>query len=206
MGLCLPHFRKVLALITQPPLLRILVQAQQAKLKTTLADLSEVIRKYDYRNTTEAALAMERGEVDGGLSSWNTLKRTRPGWIEKEDLNLLVQYATERHPDLGNVPTALEVAQSSEGRRALAFYVSGAELGRSLVMPPGVPAWTATDLVPDEGMQAWDAADGTRPPVAQLPGRVELRVMERNGAWARVAAANGWSGWVDGRLLRPLGG
>jgi tripartite-type tricarboxylate transporter receptor subunit TctC len=35
---------------------------------------------------------------------------------------------------------ALEVAQSSEGRRALAFYVSGAELGRSLVMPPGVPA------------------------------------------------------------------
>ena len=28
----------------------------------------------------------------------------------------------------------------SEGRRALAFYVSGAELGRSLVMPPGVPA------------------------------------------------------------------
>src|SRR6202048_932278 len=35
---------------------------------------------------------------------------------------------------------ALEVAQSSEGRRALAFHVSGAELGRSLVMPPGVPA------------------------------------------------------------------
>jgi tripartite-type tricarboxylate transporter receptor subunit TctC len=35
---------------------------------------------------------------------------------------------------------ALEVAQSSEGRRALAFHVSGAELGRSLMMPPGVPA------------------------------------------------------------------
>jgi hypothetical protein len=53
MGLCLPHFRKVLALTTQPPFLRILVQVQQTKLETTLADLSEVIRKYDYRNTTE---------------------------------------------------------------------------------------------------------------------------------------------------------
>ena len=54
MGLCLPHFRKVLALTTQAPLLRILVQAQEAKLEKTLADLSEVIRKYDYRNKDEA--------------------------------------------------------------------------------------------------------------------------------------------------------
>jgi hypothetical protein len=53
MGLCLPHFRKVLALVTQPPLLRILVQSHQAKLESTLADLSEVIRKYDYRNKDE---------------------------------------------------------------------------------------------------------------------------------------------------------
>ena len=27
-----------------------------------------------------------------------------------------------------------------EGRAALAFYISGAELGRSLVAPPGIPA------------------------------------------------------------------
>ena len=54
MGLCLPHFRKVLALTTKPSSLRNLLQTHQAKLEITLADLSEVIRKYDYRNTTEA--------------------------------------------------------------------------------------------------------------------------------------------------------
>jgi tripartite-type tricarboxylate transporter receptor subunit TctC len=51
-----------------------------------------------------------------------------------------VQYGAERHPDLRNVPTALEATQTAEGRRAFAFYISGAELGRSLVMPPEVPA------------------------------------------------------------------
>ena len=93
-----------------------------------------------YPGSTQGMMAMERGEVDGGLSSWNTLKRTRPSWIEKGDVNLLVQYGAERHPDLRNVPTALEVTQTAEGRRAFAFYISGAELGRSLVMPPDVPA------------------------------------------------------------------
>jgi hypothetical protein len=52
-GLCLPHFRQVLRR-TQAQLVRALVGAQEAKLARTLADLSEVIRKYDYRNMGEA--------------------------------------------------------------------------------------------------------------------------------------------------------
>jgi tripartite-type tricarboxylate transporter receptor subunit TctC len=92
-----------------------------------------------YPGSAQAMMAMERGEVDGALTSWNTLKRTRPGWIENHEINLLLQYATERHPDLRDVPNVLEVAETPEGRRALAFYVTGAGIGRSLMMPPGVP-------------------------------------------------------------------
>ena len=93
-----------------------------------------------YPGSTQGMLAMERGEVDGGLTSWNTIKRTKQSWIANRDLNILVQFANTRHSDLPNVPTALEPAATEEGKRILAFYISGAELGRSLLAPPGIPA------------------------------------------------------------------
>jgi tripartite-type tricarboxylate transporter receptor subunit TctC len=99
-----------------------------------------------YPGSTQGMLAMERGEVDGGLTSWNTLKRTKPAWLANRDVNILVQHANERHPDLRDVPTLLELARTPEGRQALAFYVSGAELGRSLLAPPDLPADRVTVL------------------------------------------------------------
>lgn len=93
-----------------------------------------------YPSSTAGMLAMERGEVDGALTSWNTLKRTRQQWLQNRDINVLVQYGAERHPDMPNIPTVLEVAKAPEGRAALAFYIGGAELGRSLTAPPGLPA------------------------------------------------------------------
>jgi tripartite-type tricarboxylate transporter receptor subunit TctC len=93
-----------------------------------------------YPSSTAGMLAMERGEVDGGLTSWNTLKRTRQHWLAAGDINVLVQYAAQRHPEMPSVPAVLELASTPEGKAALAFYVSGAELGRSLVAPPGLPA------------------------------------------------------------------
>jgi tripartite-type tricarboxylate transporter receptor subunit TctC len=92
-----------------------------------------------YPSSTEGMLAMERGEVDGALTSWNTIKRNKQEWISNHDLNVLVQYAPERHPELSNIPTVLETAKTPEGRAALAFYIGGAELGRSLAAPPGLP-------------------------------------------------------------------
>jgi SH3-like domain-containing protein len=52
-------------------------------------------------------------------------------------------------------------------------------------------------------MAAWEAPDPARPPVAALSERVELIVVAQAGAWAQVRGANGWTGWVDGRLLVP---
>jgi hypothetical protein len=50
-------------------------------------------------------------------------------------------------------------------------------------------------------MAAWDAPDPSRPPIYNLPERLELVVDSRSGAWALVRAVNGWRGWVDGRRL-----
>ena len=67
------------------------------------------------------------------------MSRTKQGWIRDHDVNILVQFTTKRHPQLSGIPTLLEMATTGEGRRALSFYVSGAEIGRSLLAPPGVP-------------------------------------------------------------------
>ena len=59
-----------------------------------------------------------------------------------------------------------------------------------------------THVVPPDGMPAWGAPDPAAEPIATLAGGVELRVVGESGAWARVVGANGWEGWVDGRLLQ----
>ena len=64
--------------------------------------------------------------------------------------------------------------------------------------------WQPTHAVPAGGLPAWNAPDPAAPPVTQVAERLLVRVLESNGAWARVVFENGWSGWLDGRRLTPL--
>jgi tripartite-type tricarboxylate transporter receptor subunit TctC len=93
-----------------------------------------------YPGSNQGMLAMERGEVDGGFTSWNTIKRTKQDWLARHDINILVQYALEKGPDLPDVPTVVETGLTEEGRQALAFFASGGAVGRSILAPPGIPA------------------------------------------------------------------
>jgi len=93
-----------------------------------------------YEGASAALLAMERGETDGAYTSWNTIKTSKSGWHKNNDINILVQYSMERHPDLANVPTMVELAQSDDDKKLLAIYASGAVVGRSVLTTPGVPA------------------------------------------------------------------
>lgn len=93
-----------------------------------------------YPGSTQGMMAAESGEVDGALTSWNTLKRTKSNELAKGEFAVLVQYGLERHPDLPNVPAVVEIAGTEEGKKILGFYASGGEIGRSIVAPPGLPA------------------------------------------------------------------
>ena len=93
-----------------------------------------------YPGSTQGMMAAEAGEVDGALTSWNTLKRTKSQMLASGEMSVLVQYALSRHPDLPNVPAVVELASTDMGKKILGFYASGGEVGRSLVAPPGVPA------------------------------------------------------------------
>jgi tripartite-type tricarboxylate transporter receptor subunit TctC len=92
-----------------------------------------------YPGSTQGLLAVERGEVDGSFTSWNTLKRTKQDLLRDHLVNILYQCALDRHPELAGIPTDVELGQTEEARRILTFYTSGAAIGRSIVAPPGIP-------------------------------------------------------------------
>ena len=93
-----------------------------------------------YPGSTDGLLAMERGETDGALTSWNSLKTQRQQWIAEKKVNILVQYGLERSPEMPDTPAMVELAKTPEDKAMFAFYVSGGEIGRSLLAPPGTPA------------------------------------------------------------------
>ncbi|MGW8727088.1 hypothetical protein ACWGNF_13815 [Streptomyces sp. NPDC055808] len=57
-----------------------------------------------------------------------------------------------------------------------------------------------THVVPRDGLPAWDAPDVDRP-TTPLDGLLPVQLVDRLGDWGRIVCANGWSAWVDGRLL-----
>jgi tripartite-type tricarboxylate transporter receptor subunit TctC len=96
-----------------------------------------------YPGSTDGMLAAEKGEVDGALTSWNTLRISKQDWLRDKKINLLVQYTLERESDLAEVPAIVELGKSDIDKQVLAFYASGAAVGRSFMAPPGM----ATDRV-----------------------------------------------------------
>lgn len=57
-----------------------------------------------------------------------------------------------------------------------------------------------THVVPQDGLPAWEAPDVSRP-TEPLDPLLPVQLLERRGDWGQILCANGWSAWVDGRLL-----
>ncbi|MEO8897908.1 MAG: SH3 domain-containing protein [Candidatus Dormibacter sp.] len=66
---------------------------------------------------------------------------------------------------------------------------------------PASAAFAPTHTVPPQGMQAWAAPDPAGAVVATLGGGLPIQVTEVRGAWANIVCSNGWTGWVDGRII-----
>lgn len=62
------------------------------------------------------------------------------------------------------------------------------------------PGFRPTHVVPQDGLPAWETPGPSRPTVP-LDAFLPVQLVERRGDWGHVVCANGWSAWVDGRLL-----
>ena len=93
-----------------------------------------------YPASTEAMLAMERGEVDGSSSSWAAVKVGKQDWLKDRKIRIILQTTPERSPELPDAPSLGEIGSSPEDRQVFALYASGSAIGRSLIAPPGLAA------------------------------------------------------------------
>ncbi|MER6299073.1 hypothetical protein ABT247_05785 [Kitasatospora sp. NPDC001539] len=64
-------------------------------------------------------------------------------------------------------------------------------------------AFRPTHVAPPTGMATWAAPDPARPS-ARLDPLLPLRLIAGQGDWAQVLCSNGWTTWVDARLLVAL--
>jgi tripartite-type tricarboxylate transporter receptor subunit TctC len=93
-----------------------------------------------YPGDAEMTLAIERGEVDGRCGwSWSSIKLQRPDWIADHRLNILVQLASKRSPELADVPLLSEHATTERQRRIVDVILGRQAMGRPVVAPPGLP-------------------------------------------------------------------
>ena len=101
-----------------------------------------------YTGTGPAMLAIERGEIDGicGID-WTTLKAQRPHWIKNKQINVLVQTAFRKDPDLPDVPLIMDLTKDPEKQQILKMYVSSHEFARPFAAPAGIPSDRAAALI-----------------------------------------------------------
>jgi tripartite-type tricarboxylate transporter receptor subunit TctC len=93
-----------------------------------------------YPASSEAMLAMERGEVEGASSSWAAIKVGKQNWLREKKIRIILQTTPERIAELPETPSLGEIGNTSEDKQVFALYASGSAIGRSLLAPPGIPA------------------------------------------------------------------
>ena len=94
-----------------------------------------------YPGGNDVLLALERGEVQGRCNwSWSSIVSTRSEWIRDKKINVLLQFAEEKHPDLPDVPLVTDLAKTEQQRQMLDLILSLQTMARPFAAPPDVPA------------------------------------------------------------------
>ncbi len=100
-----------------------------------------------YKDTTDGALAMERGELDGlAYWSWSAVVAAHPDWVPEKKINVLFHTGTEVIPEIRDVPLIRNLVTNPTDKKALEFMLAREILGRPFLAPPALPADRAAVL------------------------------------------------------------
>lgn len=100
-----------------------------------------------YQGAGQALLAVENGELEGYPAIfWSTLKVTKPEWLERKKINLLVQMALKKHPEVQEVPLIMDRITDPDAAAAMKVILAPQVSGRPFIAPPGLPHERITAL------------------------------------------------------------
>jgi len=83
--------------------------------------------------------AVEKGEVDGMCTTYETMQATAADWINNKKVVFLAQFGQKPIPDLKDVPMGLERIKNPDDLKAVKLVLLQQEYGRPYVAPPGLP-------------------------------------------------------------------
>jgi tripartite-type tricarboxylate transporter receptor subunit TctC len=106
-------------------------------LNQTLGTKFKLVR--GYKGSGDLAIAIERGEVQGRAITWTTLRGDHPDWLNEKKVNVIVQLALKRNPDLPEVPSAMEYVKDEKDQRLYHLLFATLEAGRPFAMAKGAP-------------------------------------------------------------------
>ena len=107
-------------------------------LKTTLNLPIQLVE--GYKGTADIRLAADSGEVDGGCWSWESIKVTWRKGLESGNVKVVIQALPKKHPELQDVPNAIDLAKTEEARQLIKAGLNDpAVIARLYSLPPGTP-------------------------------------------------------------------
>jgi tripartite-type tricarboxylate transporter receptor subunit TctC len=92
-----------------------------------------------YGGGATVRLALERGEIDGYCGSWQDVRSVWRDQIRDGKFVVVIQASVNPHPDLRDVPLALQYAKSDEAKQLLAVNDTVHGLEFVYATPPNTP-------------------------------------------------------------------
>lgn len=93
-----------------------------------------------FKGTSDIRLSAESGEIDGACWGWDSIKVTWAKGVESGFVRPIIQTTIEPHPDLPNVPVAIQQAKTKDGQDLLRLgYQAYGPSAIAYSVPPRVP-------------------------------------------------------------------
>jgi tripartite-type tricarboxylate transporter receptor subunit TctC len=89
-----------------------------------------------YAGSSEAFVAVENGELDGGCLTWSSLPAN---WVTDHKITPILRLSSATAPDLpGNVPNAADIAADARDRQIISVLTAAGKVGKPVVAPLAV--------------------------------------------------------------------
>ena len=93
-----------------------------------------------YKGTGPVRIAFDSGEVDGVCNAWESFRATWRSQLQSGEVIVVLQNIGKRHPELTQVPLAIDFAKTEEAQKLIRALVhSIGPTARPYVLPPGTP-------------------------------------------------------------------
>jgi tripartite-type tricarboxylate transporter receptor subunit TctC len=93
-----------------------------------------------YKGTSEMRLAAESGELGGACFQWESIKTTWRKGLDAGEALVPLQINPKVHPELAQVPNAIDFAKTEEARQLIRFGLhEPAAMTRPYGLPPATP-------------------------------------------------------------------